>query len=144
MRALGAASGALDALAELLPDEAEKVTESGTITVPIAELQTGDTVLVRSGARVPADGRIIDGHAEFDESMITGESKPVLRELGDKIVAGTVATDNAVRLTVEATGGETALAGIQRMVADAQASSSRAQALADRAAALLFLSLIHI
>ena len=138
MRALGAASGALDALAELLPEEAEKVTESGTITVPIAELQTGDTVLVRSGARVPADGRIIDGHAEFDESMITGESKPVLRELGDKIVAGTVATDNAVRLTVEATGGETALAGIQRMVADAQASSSRAQALADRAAALLF------
>ena len=138
MRALGAASGALDALAELLPDEAEKVTESGTVTVPIAELQTGDTVLVRSGARVPADGRIIDGHAEFDESMITGESKPVPRELGDKIVAGTVAMDNAVRLTVEATGGETALAGIQRMVADAQASSSRAQALADRAAALLF------
>ncbi|OYN87474.1 copper-translocating P-type ATPase [Parenemella sanctibonifatiensis] len=138
MRALGAASGALDALAELLPDEAEKVTESGIVTVPIAELQTGDTVLVRSGARVPADGRIIDGHAEFDESMITGESKPVPRELGDKIVAGTVATDNAVRLTVEATGGETALAGIQRMVADAQASSSRAQALADRAAALLF------
>ncbi|MCK1803383.1 copper-translocating P-type ATPase [Brevibacterium sp. R8603A2] len=138
MRALGAASGALDALAELLPDEAEKVTDLGIITVPIAQLRIGDTVLVRSGSRVPADGRIIDGRAEFDESMITGESKPVARELGDTVVAGTVATDNAVRVRVEATGGDTALAGIQRMVAEAQASSSRAQALADRAAALLF------
>lgn len=138
MRALGAASGALDALAEMLPDEAEKVTESGVATIPISELHTGDTVLVRTGARVPADGRIIEGHAEFDESMITGESKPVGREVGDTVVAGTVATDNAVRVAVEATGGDTALAGIQRMVADAQESSSRAQALADRAAALLF------
>ena len=131
MRALGGASSALDALAALLPDEAEKVIDGTTRTVDIS-------VLVRAGARVPADGTIIDGAAEFDEGMITGESRPVFRDTGDKVVAGTVATDNTVRVRVEATGGDTALAGIQRMVADAQESSSRAQALADRAAALLF------
>lgn len=138
MRALGGASSALDALAALLPDEAEKVIDGTTRTVDISELVVGDVVLVRAGARVPADGTIIDGAAEFDEGMITGESRPVFRDTGDKVVAGTVATDNTVRVRVEATGGDTALTGIQRMVADAQESSSRAQALADRAAALLF------
>ena len=138
MRALGGASSALDALAALLPDEAEKVIDGTTRTVDISELVVGDVVLVRAGARVPADGTILDGAAEFDEAMITGESRPVFRDTGDKVVAGTVATDNTVRVRVEATGGDTALAGIQRMVADAQESSSRAQALADRAAALLF------
>ena len=138
MRALGAASSALDALAALLPDEAEKVIDGTTRTVAISELVVDDVVLVRAGGRVPADGIIVDGAAEFDEAMITGESRPVFRDTGDKVVAGTVATDNTVRIRVEATGGDTALAGIQRMVADAQESSSRAQALADRAAALLF------
>ena len=138
MRALGGASSALDALAALLPDEAEKVIDGTTRTVDISELVVGDVVLVRAGARVPADGTILVGAAEFDEGMITGESRPVFRDTGDKVVAGTVATDNTVRVRVEATGGDTALAGIQRMVADAQESSSRAQALADRAAALLF------
>lgn len=138
MRALGGASSALDALAALLPDEAEKVIDGTTRTVDISELVVGDVVLVRAGARVPADGTILEGAAEFDEAMITGESRPVFRDTGDKVVAGTVATDNTVRVRVEATGGDTALAGIQRMVADAQESSSRAQALADRAAALLF------
>ena len=138
MRALGGASSALDALAALLPDEAEKVIDGTTRTVDISELVVGDVVLVRAGARVPADGTILDGAAEFDEAMITGESRPVFRDTGDRVVAGTVATDNTVRVRVEATGGDTALAGIQRMVADAQESSSRAQALADRAAAALF------
>lgn len=138
MRALGAASGALDALAELLPDDAETIVDGDVVTVPIAELHAGDTVLVRSGGRVPADGRIIDGRAEFDESMITGESKTVSRADGDRAVAGTVAVDDSVRIEVEATGDDTALAGIQRLVSEAQDSSSRAQALADRAAALLF------
>ena len=95
MRALGSAQGALDALAALLPDEAERLTESGTETVRVSELRSGDTILVRSGARMPADGTVIDGQAEFDESMITGESKTVLRSPGDPVVAGTVATDNA-------------------------------------------------
>jgi P-type Cu2+ transporter len=138
MRALGAASSALDALAALLPETAEKIVAGDTVTVPIGELAVGDTVLVRSGARVPADGQIIDGIAEFDESMITGESKAVARGVGQTVVAGTVATDNTVRVRIEAIGADTTLAGIQRMVADAQESSSRAQALADRAAALLF------
>jgi Cu2+-exporting ATPase len=138
MRALGSARGALDALAALLPDEADRITAAGTETVKASELVAGDTVLVRSGARMPADGVVADGQAEFDESMITGESKTVLRSPGDKVVAGTVATDNTVRVQVTAVGDDTALAGIQRLVAEAQASSSKAQALADRAAAFLF------
>ena len=138
MRALGSAQGALDALAALLPDEAERIIAAGTETVPVAELREGDLVLVRSGARLPADGTVAEGQAEFDESMITGESKTVLRSSGDAVIAGTVATDNAVRVRVTAVGDNTALAGIQRLVAEAQASSSKAQALADRAAAFLF------
>lgn len=138
MRALGSARGALDALAALLPDEAERITESGTETVPVSALSPGDLVLVRPGARMPADGNVVDGQAEFDESMITGESKTVARGAGDPVVAGTVATDSSVRVRVTAVGDQTALAGIQRLVEEAQASSSRAQALADRAAAFLF------
>jgi len=138
MRALGSASGALEALAAMLPDTAEKITDDGTREVPISELSHGDRVLVRAGARVPADGTVTDGRAEVDESMITGESKAVTRQVGDTVVAGTVATDSALRVRITAVGDDTALAGIQRMVADAQASSSRAQALADKAAAFLF------
>ncbi|WP_210506661.1 heavy metal translocating P-type ATPase [Naasia sp. SYSU D00057] len=139
MRALGAASSALDALAALLPDRAIRVDGPvGLTEVPLGELRVGDLVLVRSGARVPADGTVVDGTAEFDESMITGESRTVARGAGDRVTAGTVATDSAVRVRVDAVGADTALAGIQRLVADAQRSSSRAQALADRAAALLF------
>ncbi|QYG91843.1 copper-translocating P-type ATPase [Iamia sp. SCSIO 61187] len=139
MRALGQAQDALAALAALLPDEAERVGPDGTVeSVAVDELQRGDVVLVRSGARVPADGEIIEGSAELDESMITGESKPVTKERGDRVVAGTVSTDSAIRVRVDAVGEETALAGIQRLVAEAQSSQSRAQVLADRAAALLF------
>ncbi|MCA4135240.1 copper-translocating P-type ATPase [Arthrobacter sp. M4] len=138
MRALGASQGALAALAALLPDEAERIIASGTETVPVTDLAEGDLVLVRAGGRMPADGRIETGSAEMDESMITGESKPVSRGPGQSVVAGTVATDTSIRVRIEAVGEGTALAGIQRMVADAQASSSRAQALADRAAAFLF------
>jgi P-type Cu2+ transporter len=138
MRAVGQASGALEALAELLPDEAERVTEGGTETVSLADLRSGDVVLVRSGGRVPADGEVVEGSAELDESMITGESRPVPKAAGDRVVAGTVATDSAVRVRVTAVGEETALAGIRRLVEEARESRSRAQALADRAAALLF------
>lgn len=138
MRAIGQARGALAALAELIPDEAERVTGDDTETAAISELGVGDVVLVRPGGRVPADGEIVDGTAEMDESMITGESKPVRRSEGDRVVAGTVATDSAIRVQIDAIGDDTALAGIQRLVAQAQQSSSRAQVLADRAAALLF------
>ncbi|MCY0906419.1 copper-translocating P-type ATPase [Arthrobacter sp. H14-L1] len=138
MRALGSARGALDALAALLPDEAERVIDGGTETISTAELNPGDIVLVRPGARLPADGEVTDGSAEVDESMITGESKTVSRTVGDSVVAGTVATDNSLRVKVTAVGDDTALAGIQRLVSEAQSSTSRAQALADRAAAFLF------
>ncbi|GAB3488012.1 heavy metal translocating P-type ATPase [Amycolatopsis cihanbeyliensis] len=139
MRALGQASGALEALAELLPDDAERVEDGGEVrTVTLDELRVGDVVLVRSGGRVPADGTVAEGAAELDESMVTGESGTVRRAEGDQVVAGTVATDSAIRIRVDAVGEDTALAGIQRLVADAQGSRSRAQALADRAAALLF------
>ena len=138
MKAIGQASGALQALAELLPDEAERVTQSGFETVPAAELRKGEVVLVRPGGRVPADGRVIDGEAELDESMVTGESRPVAKTVGDRVVAGTVATDSSIRVRIDAVGDETALAGIRRLVDEAQRSRSRAQVLADRAAALLF------
>ncbi|HSO56323.1 MAG TPA: heavy metal translocating P-type ATPase [Actinomycetes bacterium] len=138
MRALGQASGALDALAALLPDEAERVSGDQVETVAVADLAVGDLVLVRPGGRVPADGVVVDGQAELDESMITGESRPVAKAPGARVVAGTVVTDSAVRARVEAVGEGTALAGIRRLVEQAQASGSRAQALADRAAGLLF------
>jgi Cu2+-exporting ATPase len=138
MRALGQASGALDALAALLPDEAERVVGDRVETVAVGDLAVGDLVLVRPGGRVPADGRIVEGAAELDESMITGESRPVAKRPGDRVVAGTVVTDSAIRVRVEAVGEQTALAGIRRLVEQAQASGSRAQALADRAAGLLF------
>ncbi len=139
MAALGQARGALAALAELLPDEAERVGPDGEIkTVPLDQLRPADIVLVRSGSRVPADGQIVQGEAELDESMVTGESRPVARAPGDKVVAGTVSTDSSIRVRVEAVGDDTALAGIHRLVAEAQTSHSRAQALADRFAGLLF------
>ncbi|MFG1776465.1 heavy metal translocating P-type ATPase [Micromonospora sp. NPDC049048] len=139
MKAIGQAQGALSALAALLPDDAERVTADGGVErVSVGDLRVDDLVLVRPGARVPADGRITEGGAELDESMVTGESRPVPRGVGDRVVAGTVATDAAVRVRVEAVGEDTALAGIQRLVAQAQQSSGRAQVLADRFAAWLF------
>jgi Cu2+-exporting ATPase len=138
MRAIGQAQGALAALAALLPDEAERIVNGGTQTVPVNALEVGDLVLVRPGGRVPADGVIAEGEVEVDESMVTGESKPVGKGPGDHVIAGTVATDTSIRIAVEAVGDDTALAGIQRLVAQAQESRSRAQVLADRAAALLF------
>jgi P-type Cu2+ transporter len=139
MKAIGQAQGALAALAALLPDEAERVHSDGsTETVSAADLAVGDVVLVRSGSRVPADGEITEGEAEMDESMITGESRPVQRSPGERVVAGTVATDSAIRVRIDAVGDDTALAGIQRLVSQAQESRGRGQVLADRFAALLF------
>lgn len=143
MRSLAQTSSALDSLAELLPEQAEKIEQAGTaderiVAVAPSELAVGDVVLVRPGGRVPADGRITDGRADVDESMITGESRPVPRTVGDAVVAGTVATDSGLRVKVTAVGEDTELAGIAAMVAQAQTSSTRAQRLADRAAGWLF------
>ena len=138
MRSLAQTTSALDSLAALLPDEAEKIDGDEVVKVSPADLEVGDVVIVRPGASVPADGTIVDGSASMDESMVTGESKTVRRGEGEHVVAGTIATDSGLRIEVTATGGDTALAGIQKLVTDAQESSSRAQRLADKAAAWLF------
>ncbi|MCV7360204.1 heavy metal translocating P-type ATPase [Mycolicibacterium neworleansense] len=142
MRSLAQTTSALDSLAALLPDEAERVDGDGdaeqVVTVPPSDLRVGDLVIVRPGGSVPVDGRIVDGAADMDESMVTGESRTVRRGAGDDVVAGTVATDSGLRIRVTAVGDDTALAGIQRLVGEAMNSSSRAQRLADRAAGWLF------
>ncbi|HEY3211574.1 MAG TPA: heavy metal translocating P-type ATPase [Actinomycetota bacterium] len=137
MRAVGRAQGALSELAKLLPDTAERVAGDRTEEVPVSAIEAGDVVLVRPGGRIPVDGEVIDGESEMNESMITGESRPVGKRAGDQVVAGTVNGSGALRIRVSRVGEETALAGIMRLVAEAQASKSRAQAIADRAAMVL-------
>jgi Cu2+-exporting ATPase len=137
MRSISQAQGALNELAKLLPDEATRVIGERVETVAISELRVGDIVLSRPGASVPADGVVRDGASDVNESMITGESRPVRKEPGAKVIAGTVNGSGSLRIEVTGTGERTALAGIMRLVAQAQSSRSRAQALADRAAFLL-------
>lgn len=135
MRSIGQAQGALKELAKLLPDIATRFTASGTTEdVPASTLRDGDVVLVRPGLSVPADGVVRDGQSDINESMITGESRPVDKVVGAKVIAGTINGAGVLRIEVTATGDKTALAGIMRLVADAQRSRSRAQILADRAA----------
>ena len=139
MRSVRQASGALHELAKLMPDTAERIHHGEmTETVPVASLKHGDLVLVRPGASIPADGEVIDGHSNVNESMITGESKPVHKMIGTKVIAGTINGDGSLRVKVTATGNETALAGIMRLVEQAQQSKSKTQVLADKAAGWLF------
>ncbi|MFO7893651.1 MAG: heavy metal translocating P-type ATPase [Longimicrobiales bacterium] len=135
MRSISRAHGALKELAKLMPSTAQRVTDDGeTEEVPIEELEAGDVVLVRPGDSVPADGTVVSGESGVNESMVTGESKPVGKGEGDEVIAGTVNGEGSLRVEVTGTGEETALAGIMRMVEEAQQSRSRAQNLADRAA----------
>ncbi len=139
MRSVRRASSALDELAKLMPDTAERITESGdTEEVPVSELSEGDQVLVRPGASVPADGVVEEGDSDVDESMITGESRPVSKDPDDEVIGGTVNGDGSLRIRIGATGDETTLAGIMRLVEEAQESKSKTQVLADRAAGWLF------
>jgi Cu2+-exporting ATPase len=137
MRSISQAQGALRELAKLLPSAAVRVVDAREQEVPISALRAGDVVLVRPGARVPADGLVRAGESAVDESMITGESRPVKKRPGDRVIAGTVNGAGSLRAEVTGTGERTALAGIMRLVERAQTSRSRAQALADRAAFLL-------
>jgi len=138
MRSISQAEGALGELAKLLPSSATRVTGEGASErleeVSVAQLREGDVVLVRPGAGVPADGVVRSGRSAVNEAMITGESAPVEKEEGEKVIAGTVNGAGSLRVEVTGTGERTALAGIMRLVAQAQSSKSRAQALADRAA----------
>jgi Cu2+-exporting ATPase len=139
MRSVRRASSAVDELAKLMPDTAERITDDGdTEEVPVSELSEGDLVLVRPGASVPADGIVEEGDSDVEESMITGESKPVSKEPGDEVIGGTINGDGSLRIRVGATGEETTLAGIMRLVEEAQQSKSKTQVLADRAAGWLF------
>jgi P-type Cu2+ transporter len=138
MRSVTQAEGALTELAKLLPSTAERVTskegKEQVTVIPLDELREGDIVLVRPGASVPADGVVLEGRSAVNESIVTGESRPVTKAPGDRVIAGTINETGALRIRVTGTGERTALAGIMRLVAQAQSSKSRAQALADRAA----------
>lgn len=139
MRSIRQASGALNALARLMPDTAERIGQDGqTEEVAVTELKNGDLLLIRPGASIPADGEVEEGESAVNEAMITGESKPVYKDPGDKVVGGSINGDGSLRVRVTATGDQTALAGIMRMVQQAQMSKSRTQLLADRAAGWLF------
>jgi Cu2+-exporting ATPase len=157
------AQNAVGELAKLIPDYTEVVADGVVIKVPVGRLQVGDVVLVRAGASVPADGRIVAGSSQLNESMLTGESRPVHKAVGDSVIAGTInaapttaatpsvvellaAADStelgALRVEVTAVGAESVISGIMKLVADAQASKSQTQRLADRAAGWLFYAAI--
>ena len=139
MRSVRQASGALNELARLMPDTAELLQPDGSAkSVKASTLKTDDTVLVRPGASIPADGQVVEGESSVNESMITGESKPVDKSPQAKVIAGTINGDGSLRVRVTATGDQTALAGIMRLVQQAQQSKSRTQLIADRAAGWLF------
>ncbi|HEU0003989.1 MAG TPA: heavy metal translocating P-type ATPase [Ktedonobacteraceae bacterium] len=144
MRAIGSAQNALRELAKLLPDMAERIAGGRTEEVPVSALQVGDLLLVRPGGQVPADGEIAEGESHVNESMITGESRPVAKHAGDEVIAGTVNGNGSLRVRVTRTGEQTMLAGIMRLVDEAQHSKSRAQALADRAAFWLTLVAVGV
>ena len=142
MRSISQAQGALKELAKLVPDTAERIAGERTEKVEVAHLMVDDVLLVRPGASIPADGVVTEGSSSVNEAMITGESRPVDKKAGDKVIAGTVNSAGSLRVKVTGTGESTALAGIMRLVALAQSSRSRAQALADRAA--FFLTIVAI
>ncbi|CAN5433014.1 heavy metal translocating P-type ATPase [soil metagenome] len=138
MSAVMGAQNALGELAKLLPDEAEVQHGDHVMTVPVSQLKVGDLVIVRPGAAIPVDGDVQEGSSDVDESLLTGESVPVPKQLGSSVVGGSISTSGALTIRVTRVGDDTALAGVMRLVAEAQASKGPAQLLADRAAAVLF------
>lgn len=142
MRAVSGAQGVLKELSKLLPDTAEVIRDGKTESIPLSELRENDVILVRPGTKIPADGKIVDGDSDVNESMMTGESKPVSKKEGDPVIAGTINGDGALKIQVSQIGEKTFLAGVMRLVAEAQASKSRLQILSDRAA--LYLTIVAV
>ncbi len=138
MSAVMGAQNALGELAKLIPDEADVVHGDHVMVMPVASLTTGDHVLVRPGASVPVDGMVIEGESDVDEALLTGESSDVAKKKGDSVVAGSINRSGSLTIEVTRIGSDTALAGVMKLVADAQASKSAVQVLADRAASWLF------
>ena len=145
MRSVRQASRALDELSKLMPDTTERIKPDGsTQPIPVSELKMGDLVLVRPGASIPADGEVVQGESDVNEAMITGESRPVKKSPGVRVIAGTINGDGSLRVRVTAIGDETALAGILRLVKQAQESKSQTQVLADKAAGWLFYAALAV
>lgn len=142
MKAVQSASGALKELSKLLPDKAEVIRGNNTVSVTISELKEGDVVLIKPGGKVPADGTVVEGESEINESVMTGESKPVPKHKGEAVIAGSINGDGSLTVRVSHIGEKTFLAGVMRLVADAEASKSRLQLLSDRAA--FYLTLIAV
>lgn len=142
MRSVQGAQGALKELAKLLPDTAEVIRGGQPVKVSLDELEVGDIVLIRPGGKVPTDGKIVNGRSDLDESIITGESKPVPKEAGQEVIAGSINGDGSLNIEVTKIGDNTFLAGVMRLVADAQASKSKLQMLSDRAA--FYLTIIAV
>lgn len=134
MRAVGNAQSALKELSKLLPDTAEIIRNGKTEILPLSELKSGDIILIKPGGKIPADGKVIDGKSEVNEAMVTGESKPVEKNISSRVIAGTINGDGALKVKVDQIGEHTFLSGVMRLVAEAQASKSRLQILSDRAA----------
>lgn len=142
MRAVSGARGALQELSKLLPDEAEVIRGSETEIISLSELKKGDVVLVKPGGRIPADGVVQEGSSDVNESIATGESKPIAKNKGDEVIAGTTNGDGSLKITVTKIGEETFLAGVMRLVAEAESSKSHLQILSDRAA--FYLTIIAV
>jgi Cu2+-exporting ATPase len=138
MASVDNAQGALKELVKLLPDEAELVTKTGTEKVHLCHLKIHDKVLIRPGAKIPADGVVVRGESSVNEALLTGESAPVEKTIGDKVIAGAINRSGSLTVQVTKTGDGTTLSGIMKLVSDAQASKSKTQLLADKAAGYLF------
>ena len=142
MASVAKAESALEAISKLLPDKAEKLINGKPEEILVSKLKIGDLILVRPGTSIPADGVITDGTSSINEAAITGESKPVSKTANDEVIAGTLNQDGSLTVKVTKLGEETALAGIMRLVAEAQASKSNVQVLADKAAFVLTITAI--
>lgn len=142
MKSVTGAQGALKELSKLLPDTAEVIRNNKTETITLLELRIGDVVLIKPGSKIPADGKVTEGRSDVNESILTGESKPVHKSMGSEVIAGSINGEGSLKVEISTIGEKTFLAGVMRLVAEAQASKSRLQILSDRAA--FFLTIIAI